>query len=294
MFRRSSDSKNSGDYNWRRLWEPPSMKSQRRYARAWVNPLLGDLPLHEVLVVSAHPPGPLDSVTMSSNPANQPIEDPFLRWSQEMEAKQEEQARQMVELREHENCLQQENKRLLAHLETNGVENPQGAAQPIPLTQADKGKGPALPNHSDHPVDDELSSDSSPLPRHSPSQNNAEVESRKRPPLQSSRAVSVVHRRTRREASRDRPRSELAPEYISARLRAWPPSFCLRNTSSGHLLPCVQHFIPLSGGRMTCCLPPWASIFWTMSLLADFSFHRLLCTMAPLIRMIICCTLTRQ
>ena len=80
---------------------------------------------------------------MSSNPANQPIEDPFLRWSQEMEAKQEEQARQMAELREHANHLQQENKRLWAHLETNGVENPQGAAQPIPLTRADKGKGPA-------------------------------------------------------------------------------------------------------------------------------------------------------
>ena len=75
---------------------------------------------------------------------------------------------------------------------------------------------------------------------------------------------------------------------------AWPPSFRLSNTRSGHLLPCMQHFITLSWGRMTCCLPPWASIFWTMSLLADFSFHRLLCTTAPLIRMIICCTLTRK
>ena len=75
---------------------------------------------------------------------------------------------------------------------------------------------------------------------------------------------------------------------------AWIPSFCLSNTRSGHLLPCVQHFIPLSRGCMTCCLPPWASIFWTMSPLEDSSFHRLLCTTAPLIRMIICCTLTRQ
>ena len=47
---------------------------------------------------------------MSSNPANQPIEDQFLRWRQEMEAKQEEQAKQMAELREHANLLQMEAK----------------------------------------------------------------------------------------------------------------------------------------------------------------------------------------
>ena len=90
MFRRSSDSKNSGDYNWHRLWETPSKKSQRRYARAWVHLLPSDLLLHEVLVVPAHPTGSSESVTMSSNLANQPIENLFLRWRQEMEAKQEE------------------------------------------------------------------------------------------------------------------------------------------------------------------------------------------------------------
>ena len=182
MIRRSSDLENSGDYNWRRLWETPNKKSQRRYARAWVHPLPGDLPLHEVLVVPAHPIGPPESVTMSSNPANQPIEDPFLRWRQEMEVKQEKQARQMAELREHANHLLQENKRLRARLETNGVENPQVAAQPIPLTREDKGKGPALPDHGDHPADDEHSSDSSSLPRRPPPQNNVEAESKKRPP----------------------------------------------------------------------------------------------------------------
>ena len=132
MFRRSSDSENSEDYNWRRLWEKPSKKSQRRYARAWVHPLPDDLPLHEVLVVPAHPTGPSEPVTMSRNPANQPIEDPFLRWRQEMEAKQEEQARQMVELREHANHLLQENKLLRARLETNEVENAQVIAQLVP------------------------------------------------------------------------------------------------------------------------------------------------------------------
>ena len=88
----------------------------------------------------------------------------------------------MAELREHANHLQQENERLLARLETNGVENPQGAAQPVPLTRADKGKGSALPDHGDHPTDDEFSSDSSLLPHRSPPQNNAEAESKKRPP----------------------------------------------------------------------------------------------------------------
>ena len=100
MFRRSSDSENFGDHNWRHLWETPSRKSQRRYARAWVHPLPSDLPLHEVLVVPAHPTGPSESVTMSSNLANQPIEDPFLHWSKEMEAKQADQVRQMAK-----NCV---------------------------------------------------------------------------------------------------------------------------------------------------------------------------------------------
>ena len=81
----------------------------------------------------------------------------------------------MAELREHANRLQQENERLRARLETNRVENPQVAAQPIPLTRPDKDKGPALPDHSDHPAGDEHSSDSSPLPRRSPPQNNAEA-----------------------------------------------------------------------------------------------------------------------
>ena len=37
---------------------------------------------------------------MASNPANQSLEDQFLRWRPDMETKQEEQARQMAELRD--------------------------------------------------------------------------------------------------------------------------------------------------------------------------------------------------
>ena len=93
MIRRSSDLEDSRTYNWRRLWEMPSKKSQRRYARAWVHSLLSDLPLLEVLVVPVHPTGQSEFIVMSSNPDNQPIKDQFLRWHQEMEAMQEKQAK---------------------------------------------------------------------------------------------------------------------------------------------------------------------------------------------------------
>ena len=223
MLRRSSDSEDSGDYNWRRLWETPNRKSQRRYARAWVHPLPSDLPLPKILVVPAHPTGSSEFIAMSSNPMNQPIEDQFLRWRQEMEAKQEEQAKQIAELREHANRLQQENERLRTRLEINRAENPQATAHHVPLTQTNKGKEPALPDHSDPPANDELSSDSSPLPRRSLPQNNAEAESRKRPPRHSSRAISGARRWMQREASRDIPHSKLAPEHTPTRFRGMAP-----------------------------------------------------------------------
>ena len=131
----------------------------------------------------------------------------------------------MAELRKHANRLQQENERLRACLETNGVENPQGAAQPVPLTRADKGKGLALPDHSDQPANDDFSSESSPLPYRSPPQNNEEAESKKRPPHQSSRAMSGARRRVLKGANRDRPRSESAPEHIPTRFGGMAPRF---------------------------------------------------------------------
>ena len=142
-----------------------------------------------------------------------------------MEAKKEEQARQMVKLREHANRLQQENKRLRTRLETNRAENPQGATQHVPLTQPNKGKEPALLDHSDSPADDELSSDSSPFPHLSPPQNNAEAESRKRPPLLSSWAISGTSHRMRKEASKNIPHSKLTPKHISTRFGGMAPQF---------------------------------------------------------------------
>ena len=133
-------------------------------------------------MLPAHPIGQSELIAMSSNLVNPPIEDQFLRWHQEMEAKQEEQARQMDEFREHADRLHQENDHLRTHLESNGLDNPQGVAQNVPLATVNKGKEPVLPDHSDHQADDEFSSDSSPLPCHSPPLSNAEAESRKRPP----------------------------------------------------------------------------------------------------------------
>ena len=132
MLLRSIDFENSGDYNWRSLWETPSKKSQRQYARAWVHPLPGALPISEALAILEHRTGPSELTAMSSNPVNPPIKDQFLRWRQEMEAKQEEQARQMAELLERADRLQQKNDRLRTRLESSRPENPQGVAQNEP------------------------------------------------------------------------------------------------------------------------------------------------------------------
>ena len=129
----------------------------------------------------------------------------------------------MAELQEQADRLQQENDRLRTHLESSKPENPQGVAQNVPLARANKGKEPAPPDHSDHQVDDELSSDSSPLPRRSPPLSNAEAESRKRPPCQSSRAISEAWSQMRKEDNRDRPRSVQALEHIATRIGAMVP-----------------------------------------------------------------------
>ena len=261
MLRRSTDSENSGDYNWRRLWETPSKKSHRRYARAWVHRLPGDLPISEAFVILEHPTGPSELIAMSSNPINPPIDDQFLCWCQEMEAKQEEQARQMAGLRERADHLQQENHRLRTRLESSRPSNPQGVAQNEPLARANKGKEPLLPDHSDHQADDELSSDSSPLPCRSPPPSNAEAESRKRPPRQFSRAMSGTRCRVRKQGSRDGPRSQLAPEHVTTRFGGTAPPFLHTWYPLGALPFILQPFIPMFRDPTTCCPPLWASTF---------------------------------
>ena len=78
---------------------------------------------------------------------------------------------------------------------------------------------------SDPPADDELSFDSSPHLARSPPQNNVDAESKKRPQHRSNWPISGTRLLVRREANRDRPHSELAPEYMPIRLGGMAPKF---------------------------------------------------------------------
>ena len=82
-----------GTNNWRCLCES-NKKSHRQRAKRLSH---SSLPLVAPMI-----PLPTsdssDTVTMSSNPVIQSPEDQFLHWRQDMEKKQEEQARQMREL----------------------------------------------------------------------------------------------------------------------------------------------------------------------------------------------------
>ena len=118
----------------------------------------------------------------------------------------------MAKLREHVDRLQQGNDRLWTRLESNRPDNPQVVAQNVPLARVNKEKETILPDHSDHQTDDEFSSDSPPLPRHSPPLSNVEAESRKRPPRQSSWAMSGARRRMRKRTAGIDP------------VQNWPPS----------------------------------------------------------------------
>ena len=92
-----------------------------------------------------------------------------------------------------------------------------GQTPPAPPVQSSKGKEPILPGDSDPSANDELSSSSSPLPDRSPPQNNAETESKKRPPRRSSRSISSMCRQIRKGVSRHKQHSELAPENMPTR-----------------------------------------------------------------------------
>ena len=58
-----------------------------------------------------------DTIAMTSNSMIQSPEDQFLHWFQDMEKKQEEQARQMRELQDRVEHLQHENNHLQAQVE---------------------------------------------------------------------------------------------------------------------------------------------------------------------------------
>ena len=222
MPRRSGDFENPRDNNWRHLWEQPSKKSYRRRARAWLRQLSSDPPHLEDSVVPAHSSDLSDPIAMVSNQENQSLEDQFLRWRQDMETKQEEQAKQMVELRNHANHLQQENDLLWACLEEDQGENARESSHPAPPVKQNKDKEPILPGDSDAAVDDELSSGSSSLPDLSLPKNNMEAESRKRPSCRSNLpSVACIAEYEEKLVESDDNRSK-------------PPKMCPRGTMAWH------------------------------------------------------------
>ena len=163
-----------------------------RYARAWVHPLLGDIPTSKDLAVPKQPIVPLEFTTMTTNLVNLTPEDQFLSWCQEIEARQEEQSRQMVELREQANWLREENEPLRTHMETGRAGQFWEPYHSFPPSRPDKGKQAATPEDVDLLADDELSSRSSPFPHHSPSPNAAEAHSKKRSPRRDSRSIKAL------------------------------------------------------------------------------------------------------
>ena len=81
----------------------------------------------------------------------------------------------MAELREHANLLWEDNERLRTRLEASQAEKSRGPPRPLPPSRPDKGKEAVVLDDIDLPAYDELSSDSSPFPRRSPSPNVVEA-----------------------------------------------------------------------------------------------------------------------
>ena len=294
MPQRFTDSENSGVYNWHHLWETPSKKSQRRYVRAWVHPLPGDLPISKALAIPKHPIGLLEFTAMASIPANLAPEDQFLLWRQEMEENQEEQARQMAELYEQANRLREENECLRTRLEADWTKQSREPACPFPPSSPCKGKEVAELDDIDLPADDKLSSGTSPLPRRSPSPNAARAQFRKRVPRRSSRSISVVRRRVRKEPSRDQRPPTPAHQYVPNRAGGFPSPVPSMYPPFGAAPASQLIFHPLSGDYRTCSPLSWDSISWITILPAAYPYHPSPCTTVLPIHTIICCISTMQ
>ena len=96
MPRRSDDLSNN---NWHRLWES-NKKFHRQRVRAWLQWLSSSPPPPVASTVPLPTSDSSNAGAMTNNPMIQSPEDKFLYWRQDMEKKQEEQARQMRELQD--------------------------------------------------------------------------------------------------------------------------------------------------------------------------------------------------
>ena len=104
MPRKLDDPSNN---NWHHMWEL-NKKSHRRLARAWLQRLSSSPSPPIAPTVPLSTSDSSNTIAMSSNLLIQSPEDQFLHWRQEMEGKQEEQARKMKELQSYVECLQHE------------------------------------------------------------------------------------------------------------------------------------------------------------------------------------------
>ena len=210
-----------------------------------------------------------------------------------METKQEEEAKQMAELRNHGDHLQQENECLRARLEEDWGENARASSHPAPSVKKNRGTEPILPGNSDTVADDELSSGSSPLLDLSPLKNNVEAKSRKRPPRHSSCSVSGMHHRVRREISRERRQSEQAPENVPTWHRGVAPLLPFIY-STLWVAPAPHMLTSTVRGPEDMLSFPLGKHILSYELPVALSYNLLPCMMAPLIHMITCSISIRQ
>ena len=180
---------------------------------------------------------------MTTNPANITPEDQLLLWRKDMEARQEEQARQVAELHKQVNRLREENERFRTQIEVGQAEQSWEPPHPLPHSRSGKGKEVAAPDNVDLPADDELSSGSSSLPRRSPSTNAAEAHTRKRPPRRPSWSISVARCWVRREPIRDQRPPTPAHRYVPDQAGGLPPPAPSMYPPFG-AAPAPQTFVP--------------------------------------------------
>ena len=106
-------SNDQGDNNWHHLWES-NRKSRLQATRARLQQLSTSLSSPGTLSVPPFSSDSSKAIAMSINPMIQSPEDQFLYWHQDLERKQEEQARQMKKLQSYVEQLHQENDQLRA------------------------------------------------------------------------------------------------------------------------------------------------------------------------------------
>ena len=108
-------------------------------------------------------------------------------------------------------------------LDAGRAEQSRKPLRPFPPSSPSKGKEAVASEDIELPVNDELSSGSSPLPHRFPSPNTLEAQSRKRPPRRSNRSIRVARRQMRREPNKDQQQPTPAHQYVPDRAGGSPP-----------------------------------------------------------------------